>query len=114
MASLSITVPAANTTTTTTQPPPAPNTAMSKSQISSKHGTAEFWFNAKGLATRFQCALVKKPTKKHAKTPKPNYSACKSPKTYKKLKAGSYTFYVRAIGPGGTDKTPATHKFKIS
>jgi hypothetical protein len=42
------------------------------------------------------------------------YSSCGSSKTFKRLKAGTYVFYVRAVGPGGADKIPATYKFKIS
>jgi hypothetical protein len=29
------------------------------------------------------------------------------------LKVGSYVLRVRAVGPGGVDKTPATFRFKI-
>jgi hypothetical protein len=40
--------------------------------------------------------------------------SCRSPKTFRGLHAGSYVLYVRAIGPGGADKTPATYDFKIT
>jgi hypothetical protein len=60
------------------------------------------------------CVLVRKPTRKGAKTPSPKYSSCGSSKTFKHLKAGSYVLYVRAIGPGGVDKSPATYGFKIT
>jgi hypothetical protein len=30
-----------------------------------------------------------------------------------KLKPGKYTFKVRAVGPGGTDPSPAKKKFTI-
>jgi hypothetical protein len=35
----------------------------------------------------------------------------KSPRHHK---AGSYELYVRAVGPGGVDPSPVTHRFKIS
>ena len=34
---------------------------------------------------------------------------CRSPRTFKHLKAGSYVLRVRAVGTGGGDKTPATY-----
>jgi hypothetical protein len=98
----------------TVKPGPPPNTLITRSTVSSRHGSATFRFKASGTASRFQCALVKLSSKKHAKAPKPKYSRCASPKSYKHLKAGHFTFYTRAIGPGGTDHTPASHKFKIS
>ncbi len=37
-----------------------------------------------------------------------------SPQTYKHLKPGKYRFAVRAVGPGGTDPSPAKKRFKIA
>jgi predicted phage tail protein len=54
----------------------------------------------------FQCALRKKG--KSAK-----FSACKSPKAYSGLAAGTYTFLVRAFNLAGPDPTPATKTFTI-
>jgi hypothetical protein len=54
-----------------------------------------------------ECAL------KRPKTPEPAFSACTSPKTYKRLKVGRYTFKVRAFNSAGADPTPATKGFKI-
>jgi hypothetical protein len=81
--------------------PAPPGAKLLKEDVSSKHHDVTFHFKTIGDGTRYECAIVLKPTKKHAKTPKPKYSACGSSKTYKKLKPGKYTFYVRAIGPGG-------------
>ena len=47
-----------------------------------------------------------------AKTPKPNYVAGGSSKTFKHLKISKYVLYVRAVGPGGT-KSPIVYRFKI-
>jgi hypothetical protein len=92
----------------------APNTLLVKEQVNSKDRSAKFRFKATGDSTGFRCALVRKPTRKGAKTPSPKYSSCGSSKTFKDLKAGKYEFYVRAIGPGGVDKSPATYTFKIT
>jgi hypothetical protein len=42
-----------------------------------------------------------------------NFSACSSPKTYKRLKPGKYTFQVRGVNSAGSDPSPAIRKFKI-
>jgi Divergent InlB B-repeat domain len=86
--------------------PSPPNTTIGQATINSSKGTATFKFKARGQKTGFQCALVRK----HKK---PKFKSCRSPKTYKKLKPGKYTFEVRAVGPGGTDPSPAKKKFKI-
>jgi hypothetical protein len=82
-------------------------------QISSRLRSARFHFTATGVATGFRCALVRLPSRKGARTPSPRYSRCGSTKTFSGLKAGSYIVYVRAVGPGGVDASPAKHTFKI-
>jgi hypothetical protein len=83
-----------------------PNTKISKASISSTKHQASFKFAAIGTAKGFQCAL------KHGK--KAAFKSCQSPKTYKHLKPGKYTFEVRAVGSNGPDPTPAKKSFKIS
>lgn len=83
-----------------------PNTKITKSIISSSKHQASFKFVALGAAKGFQCALVKG----HKKAA---FKSCRSPKAYKHLTPGSYTFEVRAVGPGGIDPTPAKKSFKI-
>jgi hypothetical protein len=51
--------------------------------------------------------------KKKKKRKKPKFASCSSPKSYKKLKKGPYTFRVRARNILGVDATPAVRKFKI-
>jgi Divergent InlB B-repeat domain len=92
--------------------PPPPKIKITATKISSKHHRAKFTFKATSKATGFQCALVKK-AKKHHKQPKPSFKACRSPKVYKHLKPGNYTFEVRALGAAGTGAT-AQKSFKIS
>ena len=83
---------------------------IDKAVISSKHHSATFTFRAPG-ATGLQCALRRKPKGGHKKA-KPKYSSCTSPKTYRHLKIGSYTFFVRAVR-SGIIGTAASKSFKI-
>jgi hypothetical protein len=90
---------------------PAPKAKITKAKISSKHQTAKFAFTSTA-ALKFQCALVKKPKGKHHKKTKPHYAGCKSPKTYKHVKPGNYTFYVRTVS-GTIDGAAASKSFKV-
>jgi alpha-tubulin suppressor-like RCC1 family protein len=80
--------------------------------------SATFSFSAPGAVSGYQCMLVKpkpKPKKKgkRAKRAKPRFSSCASPKRYKKLRKGRYTFKVRALNSLGVDAQPAVRKFRI-
>jgi fibronectin-binding autotransporter adhesin len=46
------------------------------------------------------------------KLDKAAYKPCRSPKSFQ-VKPGKHKLSVRAVGPGGTDATPATTKFKV-
>jgi hypothetical protein len=92
----------------------APNTRLLTEDVSSSGHSARFGFAATGDWTGFQCALVHTVTTGGATVPSLAYSSCSSPKTFSNLDAGSYVLYVRALGPGGADKTPATYSFTIS
>jgi hypothetical protein len=93
--------------------PPPPNTLLTKATIESRGHTATFAFKATGKAIRFQCALVRIPRGQHAHAPARHYQPCGTAKTYTHLAAGEYIFHVRAVGPGGTDPTPASRTFTI-
>ena len=84
----------------------APNTKITKSKVRQSSGMAILGFTAIGESSGFQCQL-KRPHKA------PRFTSCRSPKTYKHLRSGTYTFAVRAIGPGGFDLTPAKRKLKL-
>lgn len=86
---------------------PLPVVKITKTRIDQKKRTASFSFTATG-ATGFRCALTKQ-ARNHSK---PSFSRCASPKTYKHLKAGHYTFRVKAHNHNGTGPT-ASHKFVI-
>lgn len=87
-------------------PPAPPNTKLARPKISSKKHTATFKFKAVGTATGFRCSLV--PNKA-----RPKFRPCVSPKTYRHLHPGKYTFEVLALNGTVTDKTPAKKKFTI-
>jgi hypothetical protein len=89
--------------TTTVGPP---NTKISSARVSSKKQKAKFKFKAIGSSTGFQCALVKR----HRK---PKFKKCRSPKAYRHLRAGKYSFEVRSLSSAGIDPTPAKRRFKI-
>jgi Bacterial Ig-like domain (group 3)/Divergent InlB B-repeat domain len=84
-----------------------PNTKLAAATIKPKQRTARFTFRAVGVATGFQCAL--------ARTGTPLvFQPCASPMRYQHLRAGTYTFKVRAMNGPVADRTPATRKFTIS
>jgi Glycine rich protein len=79
--------------------------------ISSTLHTAKFTFKSTAHATGFQCALVKQ--LKHHKQSKASFSSCRSPKLYKKLKPGKYTFELRTV-KAGIHGPPAEKRFTIT
>jgi hypothetical protein len=81
-----------------------------KAKINKKKHEATFTFSASGTVAGFDCALVP-PTKKgkHHKKTKVNFSACRSPKTYKHLKHNKYMFEVKAFNTAGTSNTVIKH-----
>jgi hypothetical protein len=83
-----------------------PGTKLVKSTIDAKKHEASFRFEATGKATGFQCALAASPAK-------PKFGGCRSPKSYRHLRPGKYTFEVRAVNGSLHDPTPATKKFTI-
>jgi hypothetical protein len=96
---------------TTLQRPPS-GTVISKKKLNKKQHTAKFEFSAGPHVDGFECALVR-PKKKAKKAKQPTFSACNSPKLYKKLKSGKYTFEARATNSAGPDPVPAIKKFRI-
>ncbi|MCA1700155.1 MAG: hypothetical protein LC790_15120, partial [Actinobacteria bacterium] len=87
-------------------PSAAPNTRITRARVSSRKRRAVFRFRASVQASGFQCRL--KRGRRSAR-----FRRCRSPKTYRRLRPGRYTFQVRATGPGGTDPTPAAKKFRV-
>jgi hypothetical protein len=87
-------------------PPKPPGTRVTHSTVKSHKGTARLRFVGTGRHTGFQCALARGHAKLH-------FATCHSPKSYRHLASGSYRFQVRAVGPGGKDKTPARRHFTI-
>jgi hypothetical protein len=90
----------------TSNPAPVPSTKLrvrpgAKVKTKKSKVKVKFTFSSDVAGATFQCKLDKAA-----------YEACASPKSYK-VKPGKHTFSVRAVGPGGTDPTPATFKFKV-
>lgn len=83
-----------------------PDTHITKVKINSQHHRATFRFKTVGTTKGVQCALSRVRA-----TPK--FKSCSSPKTFKHLKRGRYTFEARALGLAGPDATPAITKFRI-
>jgi hypothetical protein len=91
-------------------------TAITKTVIKSKKRRAKFAFTAPGAITGYECKLKRrKPRSKNGgKKPKAvKFSRCNSPRKYKHLRPGKYTFKVRALDILGADAHPAVKKFTI-
>jgi hypothetical protein len=87
-----------------------PNTTIRSYAIDSRHHSATFVFSATRRATSYQCAL----SRIHDGTPAfAPFRRCGRTKRYGHLASGGYLLSVRAVGPGGTDVTPATDPFTI-
>ena len=95
-------------------PPPGPSsstaalpettiTAHPKKTVKTKKKKAKvkFSFSSDAAGATFQCKLDKG-----------SFAPCTSPKSYK-AKKGKHTFSVEAVGPAGTDLSPATFSFKV-
>lgn len=65
-----------------------------------KAGT-RFHFSADGVVTRFECKLDRE-----------RFQRCKAPRGYR-LPVGQHRFAVRAVGPGGADRTPAVARVDV-
>ncbi|MET0559693.1 MAG: hypothetical protein ABW065_13660 [Solirubrobacterales bacterium] len=63
--------------------------------------SVSFSFSANQAGASFQCKLDKGA-----------FQPCTSPRSFK-AKPGKHTFSVRAVGPGGSDATPATFTFTV-
>ena len=103
--------------TATFNPPPT-DTTITKVTVNRWNHTARFKFTATNSPTGYECELVVPPRAakkhRHRKRVTPTYRACLSPKGYRNLARGHYTFNVYAVGPGGTDPTQASEVFRIA
>ncbi|HEY1776338.1 MAG TPA: hypothetical protein VGG41_09290 [Solirubrobacteraceae bacterium] len=91
-----------------------PNTRLLGVKVKPRRGVAAFRSAATEADSAFACKLVRQTSRKDRNASAPPYLPRSPDKTYKHLRAGAYTFYVRAEGPGGPDPTPATHSFRIT
>lgn len=91
---------------TAAPPAPVPNTKLGVHpgpRVTTKLAKlkVKFGFSSDVSGATFECKLDKGA-----------YKACKSPKSFT-VKPGKHKFSVRAVGPGGTDATPVSFKFKV-
>jgi hypothetical protein len=87
-------------------PPPVPNTRIGVHpgpRVTTKLARlrVSFGFSSDLPGAGFECKLDKAA-----------YKTCMSPKAFK-VKSGKHRFSVRAVGPGGTDTTPVTYRFRV-
>jgi hypothetical protein len=75
--------------------------------------TAAFTLAKPAAASALQCALVRRPSGKRAKSKAPTYSRCAASVTYRRLKKGEYVFYARSVAGGAHSKAVA-HGFKVT
>ena len=80
-------------------------------QANAQDAASTLSFNA-GVVSDYQCMLVR-PKAKRKHRAKPRFAKCASPKRYKKLRKGRYTFKVRARNALGTEAKPAVRKFRV-
>jgi subtilisin family serine protease len=82
----------------------APNTRLASGPArATRAKNARFSFGATEAGSRFECRLDRG-----------RWIACRSPKSYRKLRAGAHTFRVRAIdATGNVDATPARRTWRI-
>jgi alpha-tubulin suppressor-like RCC1 family protein len=90
-----------------------------------KKARATFSFTTPGVVTDYQCMLVRPKAKRkkrrqrrlqplaRKRRAKPRFAKCSSPKRYKNLRKGRYTFRVRARNALGTEAVPAVRKFRV-
>jgi alpha-tubulin suppressor-like RCC1 family protein len=85
---------------------------------------ATFAFTTPGVVSGYQCMLVRPKAKRKKggrkakrlgakRKRKPRFVKCSSPRRYKKLRKGRYTFKVRARNALGTEAKPAVRKFRV-
>lgn len=86
--------------------PPPPDTKITLAKIKPAKHRAKFAFGGVGATSRYQCKLKKA---HHTAS----FKSCSSPRVYRHLSHGKYKFFVRAIGPGGADGSPAIRRFRI-
>ncbi len=84
--------------------------AITKATITRRKRKATFRFTGVGVTKGFQCRLIGPGAKHHKKAA---FSRCASPRIYRHLRPGRYTFEVRVVNPDGSHSTPATRHFKI-
>ena len=105
------------------EPPKPPNPTPPETEITKapkgklkagKRGArARFKFSSTTAGAKFECSLKRKGKRNARERKLAKFRSCKSPKRYKRLRAGRYKFRVRATADGLTDPTPAKSRFRV-
>jgi len=81
-----------------------PDTRIAAQPALRSRRSAKLEFTSTIAGSGFECKLDRRP-----------FAPCRSPKTYRKLRAGRHVFKVRALSPAGVpDPTPATKRFRVN
>ena len=102
--------------------PPGPNSPETKItkkppkklKAGRRGAKAKLKFRSPSAGAAFACSLRKKGKRNAREKKQAKFAPCKSPKRYKRLRRGRYTFEVRAVLGGAPDPTPARAKFRVS
>jgi hypothetical protein len=90
-----------------------PAAVIAQAKVNPRAHAARFVLRAAGRASGFECALVRRAGRRQAVSV-PRYAACGAVRVYRNLAAGRYTFYARALGPGGSGgRKPVRRSFSI-
>jgi hypothetical protein len=94
--------------------PPVPQTRIRAADLQPAKGIASFRFSGSGEPERFECRLLRPAGAKAAASAKSRaFRRCSSPRVYRHLGPGAYTFEVRAANAAGADPTPAKRHFQF-
>jgi hypothetical protein len=99
-------------------PAPAPTPAAGTTSapvakiasVNARGHVVRFVLNASGPLSGYECALVRG-SRSHSAHPR--YASCGAVRVYRHLHAGRYTFFARALGPGGVHRAAAKRSFLI-
>jgi hypothetical protein len=112
-----VTMDQARSVTATFELPKPSKTKIKAAKVNGAKRSATFSFEASGTVSGFECRLSAPKSKKGKGKAHPSaaikFSKCASPKTYKHLKPGGYTFEVRAFNAAGHDPKPARRAFRV-
>jgi List-Bact-rpt repeat protein len=97
-------------TGTASAPPPA---APAVERVRIRGASVTFTFAKPPPGGALQCALVKHASGQPASAGQRRYATCAITKTYRGLRRGSYTLYLRTLAGSGLHSSPSARSFRI-